>query len=54
MDIEAAPTRESIRPHHLSWSAKYADRPWFSRSKYASDRGHRRRAARARTIERTR
>lgn len=32
--IEDAPSHEPIRPHKLSWSARYADRDWFSRSKY--------------------
>lgn len=52
MTNEDAPKRESIRPRRLGWEARYADRPWFSRSKYASDRGHRRRARRARALAR--
>lgn len=37
-NIEDAPTRESMRPRHLGYDAKYADRDWFSRSKFKTAR----------------
>jgi hypothetical protein len=46
------PTREPMSPHAVSWGANYADRDYFSGSKYQSDRGARKRAARKRTAER--
>lgn len=35
---EDAPTREAMRPKHLSWDARYCDRNWFSRSKVQTAR----------------
>lgn len=32
--IEDAPVKEPMRPHALSYDARYADRDWFSRAKW--------------------
>lgn len=36
--IEDAPTKEPIRPHRLSWGARYCDRYAFSSNRYRNAR----------------